>query len=141
MRVAANDVERILQAAAAAVAADNTHPSEKQSVTEVARAFERAKELMEQPLGLRRVRGRKSGVYREVLATSQDHLENGNRYVLCLVAYTQSELDRRRVDRLLPPRLMRKQYKLRPDGTRPETPWPVSFHHQWINQNRLERVA
>lgn len=140
MRVAANDVERILHAAASAVA-DGPTDQPRQSMGDVVRAFERARELMEQPLGLRRVRGRKNGKYREVLVTQQDRLENGNRYLLCLVPYTQAELDGRRVDRLLPQRLRRKSYKARWDGSIPEPPWPASFHHQWINQDRIEKAA
>lgn len=134
MRVAANDVERLLQQAAAVVATDNTHPSERQSISEVARAFERAQEL-NYPLGLRRVRGRKNGKYREVLATRQERSGAGHTFVLCVVPYTQTELDGRRVDRVLPPRIRNKVHK------KGEAPWPAYHHHQWINQNRLEKAA
>lgn len=129
MRVAANDVERILHAAEAAAA--DTPAGERQSISDIARAFERAKEL-NYPLGARKVKGRKSGKYREVLATRQERSAKGNTYVLCIVPYTQIELDGRRVDRMLPRRILNKKYKTG------EAPWPAYQHHQWINKTKLE---
>ena len=131
MRVAANDVERILQAAAAVVTSDNTHPSERQSIADVVNALKRAEEL-NYPLGMRRVRGRKSGQYRDVLATRQERSAKGSTYVLCIVPYTQTEVDGRRVSRVLPRHIQHAKYK---SG---EAPWPSHWHQQWINKGRLE---
>jgi hypothetical protein len=133
MRVAANDVERILQAAKLHSDDTSGEGETRQSMGDIVRAFERAKEL-NYPLGTRKVKGRKSGVYRTVLATGQ---ENGG-HVLCLVPYTQTELDGRRVSRVLPRRVMQKIHKTGPKMGQQQAPWPSEWHHQWIRKDRLE---
>ena len=138
MKVAANDVERILMAAKAATVSDERSViSDDLSFADRVAAFKRAAELSAAPSFWCRVKGAKSGVYRSVLVLRGERNEKGNTYVECLVPYTNIELDHRRVSRILRRGILNKKYKLA--GTRqPETPWPCHFHTQFIRKDRLE---
>jgi hypothetical protein len=141
LKVAANDVERILMAAQSASAADSreTMPDELSFADRVA-AFQMAARLSATPLFWKRVRGAKSGKYRRVLVLRQTKSEGKATYVQCLVPYTDIELAGRRVVRLLPRRIMNLKYKPTADKRQPEAPWPCHFHTQFIREDRLEAI-
>ena len=139
MRVAANDIERILVAASVAAAVDAKEIFQDElSFDQRVEAFKRAAELQGRSLQWKKVKGAKSGVYNKVLATHTQRVGKGGMYRQCLIPYTQIELDHRRVQRVLPSRVLKRKYKPAPDGRQPETPWPVNFHTQWVNEDRLE---
>jgi hypothetical protein len=146
VKVAANDVERILMAAQAADAIDSRQaiPDDLSFGDRVA-AFKRAAELSAAPLHWRRVRGAKNRTYRRVLVLRETKHEKGNDYSKCLVPYTESELDHRRVGRMVRHRILHKHYKPVLDAAgkfvrQPETPWPSHWHVQFIRQDRLEET-
>lgn len=146
MKVAANDVERILMAAQAADAVDAREPiRDELSFTDRVAAFKRAQELQDTPIHWRRVRGRKNGKYRQVLVLHGSIAVAGHIYRKCLVPYTDAELDGRRVTRVLRRGIMHKRYKPITDVMgrvlrQPEAPWPCHFHIQNIREDRIEEL-
>lgn len=147
MKVAANDVERILMAAQHADAQDaRALIGDEMSMGDRVAAFKRAAELQAAPLHWRRVRGAKSRVYRKILVLRETRSANGHDYVKCLVPYSDTELDSRRVTRVLRRGIMNKHYKpiMSEDGKyvvrQPEAPWPCHFHEQFIRSDRIENL-
>lgn len=133
MKVAANDVERTLQMAKSELAAqgpdlDDVLPSAKVRLTELQDAFARADELRSRGMYWRRVKGRKNGKYREVLATTMERPgTNGRLYIACIVPYTEIELNGRRITTA-------------PRRRRSEAPYPQHSHLQWVERARLEAL-
>jgi hypothetical protein len=141
VKVAANDLERILHAAAAAETQDQKAVvRDELSMQDRVQAFQRAEELRRVGYRLQRIRGRKNGKYREVMVTNLRRDTLHNHYAKCLVPYSQTEVDNRRIPHLLRPRVLNRVYKRTLLGVQPSAPWPVSYHVQWINMARLEDV-
>lgn len=142
MKVAANDLERILHAAAAAERQEqpNAEMRDGESMQNRVEAFQRAEQLQKVGYRWQRIRGRKDGKFRTVLVTNLRRDTLANHYAKCLMPYTQAEMDTRRIPHMLKARVLNRIYK-RPAGKpQPEAPWPVAFHTQWINMARLEDI-
>jgi hypothetical protein len=141
MRVAANDVERVLQQAEAEEKHARADVGVKRSsdFDNLVAAFNRARELRDKPFRTTILRGRKSRQPQDVIVTNEERSEAGFLYVLCLVPYTKQQLD------------AAGTYKYVTDVVSPEgkvikqlwhdsglTP---SYHQQWIRADRLREAA
>ena len=149
MRIAANETERLL--AAAAAEAQFVAPSQRAERTEeVTEALRTAAELRRQSFGRAIVRGRKDGVPREVITTG---IANASGYRLCLMPYTEAqETHRRRTTyqyffRRGPGRWLDSPPPRSSARERDETPIEVralvpKHHHElYIKESRLERPS
>lgn len=130
MKVAANEVERTLQLAQAEVVAQgpNEHDIPRTTLQELQEAFRRAGVLGRTGLHWKRVRGRKSFKYREVLVMTLTRTgTNGRTYNACVVPYTETELAGRRVTTA-------------PRRRHPTAHYPFYSHVQWVDRDRLEPI-
>ena len=149
MRIAANDVERLLTAAAEE--AKHVAPADRPARTdELTEAFRREMELRRRPFGRAIVRGRKDRVPREVVTTG----ETNGLYRRCLVPYSAAqEQNRRRTEATfsfrrggkgrwfkgVPPRSSAKERE--EDRLEVRALMPYHFHDCFILESRLERQS
>lgn len=147
MRVAANEVERVLALAQSEVRQETSDVPRQTRLEELSAAFRLASDLRDRPFGLRRVCGRKSRRYQTVRTTHFTKTVGDDEYVLCLVPYTPAQEAGRR--HTTPRFLYRKGDKIvgeiaargSPPGTVTlDARMPVFAHEQWIRRDRLEAV-
>lgn len=149
MRVAANDVERMLKTAAQE--AQLVSPRDRAERTdEIAKALQVAADLRRRSFGRAIVRGARDGVEREVITTG---ITNAVGHRLCLMPYNETqELNRRRTAyqywfRRGPGRWLSAPPPRSSERDRDETPIevralvPEHYHEVYIRENRLERPS
>lgn len=136
MRIAANDVERIIAVSQAEQRATDVWSGGSSSLGELITAFKRAAQLRDIPFRAAIVRGAKSRVPRVVLKTHDTYMANGSVYVRCLVPYTESEELHRRRHRAK--YYTRKLVRDGKDVTEVRAFPVLHAHEQYIRADRLE---
>ena len=135
MRVAANDVERILVAAANEVTEQKGDKKHSADYGRLVEAFKRAAALRDRPLRIIALRGRKDRVVREVIVTNIERGEAGHLYNLCLVPYTAEQMVRRKTIKFSTD-IVSEDDKVVGQRFHDSGAYP-SYHEQWIRTDRL----
>lgn len=137
MRVAANDVERVLQQAKNEAEHADAPAKNSISFDNLVIAFKRANELRDKPYRTVMLRGRKSRKAQMVILTNQEKGDAGNVYVMCLVPYTAQQAATAGTY-VYETEVMAEDGKKIARRDRHDSGLKPSYHEQWIRFDRLK---
>jgi len=140
MRVAANEVERVLTLARDEVRqSDSPEQTRTDSLAALVAAFRRAAELRDTPTYGAYVRGRKDLIRRMVLVMTLTRIgADGTEYVACVQPYNDVEMTGRKHDKITTRRVSKAGRDHAGLDYEYEMFLPAAAHIKWIRRNRLE---